>query len=284
VGGSGTRVVAEILSTLGFYIGSDLNEASDNLLFTLLFKRPKWLLAHHKNRAEIETGIHLFHKIMTGGDSLSGEELRFLARACGSMALHGNNVGGTGRGPWVLRRIWNLLAKDEGYTDRHIGWGWKEPNTHLFIQNLANTFEDFKYIHTIRNGLDMAFSKNQQQLYNWGPLHDVPRPTKAEDEPAASFKYWVRANENVARIGEQLGDDKFLLVNFDELCLTPKPWVDRIISFLGIKPDEARYNEALKLPKPPKSMGRYKAHDLNQFDPADLLALEGLGFPPVQPS
>ena len=37
VGGSGTRVIAEILIQLGFYIGSDLNSANDNLWFMLTY-------------------------------------------------------------------------------------------------------------------------------------------------------------------------------------------------------------------------------------------------------
>ena len=38
VGGSGTRVIAMILASLGLNIGNNLNEALDNLTFTLLFK------------------------------------------------------------------------------------------------------------------------------------------------------------------------------------------------------------------------------------------------------
>lgn len=66
VGGSGTRVVAELLENLGFYIGSDLNTASDNLTYTLLFKRPKWFHQNRDNREEIETGIKLFEGHMLG--------------------------------------------------------------------------------------------------------------------------------------------------------------------------------------------------------------------------
>ena len=39
IGGSGTRLIAMILASLGLNIGNDLNEAYDNLTFTLLFKR-----------------------------------------------------------------------------------------------------------------------------------------------------------------------------------------------------------------------------------------------------
>ena len=50
VGGSGTRVLAEILSLFGFYLGNDLNGAKDNLVYTLLFKRPNWFYRNKDNR------------------------------------------------------------------------------------------------------------------------------------------------------------------------------------------------------------------------------------------
>ncbi|MCK4821383.1 hypothetical protein KA005_36800 [bacterium] len=40
LGGSGTRLVSEILIHSSVYFGQDLNIANDNLLFTYLFKHP----------------------------------------------------------------------------------------------------------------------------------------------------------------------------------------------------------------------------------------------------
>ena len=45
VGGSGTRLIAQLLMELGVYMGSDRNDANDNLWFTLLFKRIEILFA-----------------------------------------------------------------------------------------------------------------------------------------------------------------------------------------------------------------------------------------------
>ena len=42
VGGSGTRVVEQMLRQLGVYTGADLNSAGDNRWFTLLCKLPRW--------------------------------------------------------------------------------------------------------------------------------------------------------------------------------------------------------------------------------------------------
>jgi len=42
VGGSGTRVVAEMLETLGLFIGDDLNDARDNMTLGRVFEATCW--------------------------------------------------------------------------------------------------------------------------------------------------------------------------------------------------------------------------------------------------
>ncbi|WP_169713577.1 sulfotransferase family protein [Paludifilum halophilum] len=51
VGGSGTRVVAELLKEMGFYLGK-LNTSNDNRTFASLFRRPQWLIRNHKRNPE----------------------------------------------------------------------------------------------------------------------------------------------------------------------------------------------------------------------------------------
>lgn len=62
VGGSGTRVVTAVLQELGVYIGYDLDQAMDNLLFLLLFKRPVWFNKIHREKDKIFTGLNIFFK------------------------------------------------------------------------------------------------------------------------------------------------------------------------------------------------------------------------------
>lgn len=278
VGGSGTRVVTEILSKLGFYVGHDLNKASDNLLYTLLFKRPNWFYKNYQNRKEIDIGISLFYKLMFRSASLSLPEIWFLLRAFGSMAIFGHNKRGTSKGLWAAIRILRLLFVKKNGDPQYIGWGWKEPNSYLLIENLAEHFAGFKYIHTIRHGLDMAFSKNHKQVYNWGPFFGVQSPTSRSEIPVASLKFWLKANEKVFSAGKELGDDRFLVIDFDKLCLSPRFEIDKLVSFLGVKIDKNLYEEAIRLPKTPSSKGRYKSHDLSQFDKDDLKMVSEFGF------
>lgn len=278
VGGSGTRVVAEILMTFGFYMGNDLNRPKDNLLYTLLFKRPKWFIKNFKNKSEIENGITLFHKLMLSIGTPSLPESVYLLKAVVSMARYGHNADGKGNGSWYLERLKRAVSKQDSINPAHIGWGWKEPNTHLLVENFTEHFQDFKYVHTIRHGLDMAFSNNQQQLYNWGPLFGVSVPVSRTDEPKASLKYWVRANNQVIQAGKRLGEERFLLMDFDDLCSFPNREIDRLVNFLGIKVNKDVFESVLHLPKTPQTKGRYKLQDLGQFNEEDLSMLTHLGY------
>jgi hypothetical protein len=278
VGGSGTRVVAEIISHLGFYIGDDLNPAKDNLWFLLLFKRPRWFRRARHDKNKIFTGLSLLSKAMLHQSGPEWAELRFLIRAVLEISIFGHNYKGAGRGFWPFMRAWHMVARQPKMTLNQSRWGWKEPNTHIYLEYLAAYFSNIKYIHMIRHGLDMAFSENQQQLYNWGPIVGLELPKSRSDVPAASLKYWIRSNRRVMEIGEKLGGQKFLVVNFDRLCLSPKSEIQKIVSFLNIEPGAENLATLCRIPQRPKSLGRYRAHNISQFDPADLNEIENLGF------
>ncbi|MGD2125629.1 MAG: sulfotransferase [Desulfobacteraceae bacterium] len=278
VGGSGTRVVAEIISHLGFYLGCDLNPANDNQWFMLLFKRPKWHQKACQNKDEVFRGLQILSNAMTSRNTPGLADLTFVLRAVLEIALEGHNHLGDGRGIWPFVRAWKMLATKERMRTSHMGWGWKEPNSHIYLDVMAEYFEGFKYIHTMRHGLDMAFSRNQQQLYNWGPLFGVELPKSKSDEPKASLRYWIKSNQRVFEIGRTLGNQKFLVVNFEKMCALAKSEIERIVSFLDIRPNAEGLEGVFAIPKKPESLGRYKSRDLNQFDAADLEVLESFGY------
>jgi hypothetical protein len=278
VGGSGTRVIAEIVNKLGFYIGYDLSPERDNLQFLLLFKRPKWYSKARYDKNKIFTGLSLFTKSMFHKNIPRWSELKFLAYAVFEIAISGHNYKGDGRGIWPFVRAWKILTTKNKPPLKLIRWGWKEPNTHIYIDYLDEYFENFKYIHTIRHGLDMAFSENQQQLYNWGPFFGIAKPQSLPEEPKASLKYWLRANRRVFEFGQKLGNQKFLVVNFEKLCMSPEPEIKKIVSFLNICPSIDDLNKAYSIPKRPKSLGRYQNFELGQFDGTDLDELKTFGY------
>ncbi len=282
LGGSGTRVVAEIVKAVGFYLGNDLNPALDNLSFSLLFKRPKWFLKNnYKSNPEISKGIKIFETAMTRGARLKFEDYSFMMKAAMQWSIFGNHFGGignSGRGIWPFKRVMRMMRSKNPDLSQFRGWAWKEPNTHIYLDYLSEYFENFKYIHVMRHGLDMAFSRNQVQLYNWGQVFGIDGTNSAAPLPKKALDFWITANERAVAIGKKFSQGNFLAINFDELCRNPGDEVKRLIDFLEIKIDEPKLKNLVQMPQKPKSSGRYQNEDLSIFSQEEIQAVRKFGF------
>jgi len=278
IGGSGTRIIAAILKEFNIFIGDDLNYPLDNLTYTLVFKRPGWYINNHLDKSKINTGISIIEKSMTKTKSYSISELLFLVSASLSMSISGHNIEKQGKGKWAYQRLVHALFNRQKEIQKYAGWGWKEPNSHLILENLDEYFTGLKYIHTIRHGLDMAYSNNQQQLYNWGKLYGIKIPQNKEEIPFFSFRYWVEANKKVLKLSKSLGPEKVYLLNFDKLCAHPKEEIQNMMNFIGIEISENHLKKAIQLPAVPKTKDRFKEHDISVFKSSDIEFLKTLGY------
>lgn len=276
IGGSGTRVFTEILTGLGCYMGNDINESCDNLCFTLLFKRPDWFRKHQTDNA-IPRGLHIFEKIMLN-EKLLPNDLAFLLESTFSTAMRGNDHLGAGKGKWAFERLINILFGKKTDLSGYSRWGWKEPNSHIYIEHLHRYFRKMKYILVIRHGLDMAFSNNQAQLYNWGPLLGVEPPMHDSPLlPQAKLKYWIKANQRAVSLGRTLLKDNFMAIHFEDLCEDPEKIIEQITVFLGLD-RECAASSLTGLIKSPKSIGRYKNEDISIFPEEDIKAVTTFGY------
>ena len=278
VGGSGTRVIAELLQMLGVFMGNDLNESLDNLAFTLLFKRRAWFYRNHKNKQQLTRGLSILKKTMTSSGKFTFGEYMFLTKATLCMTISGHNREKAGNGRWPLVRAKKILRAQNLENASNTAWGWKEPNSHLILENIEAFFPGMKYIHCIRNGLDMAFSANQQQLYNWGPLFGVNPAATAINVDEAAFRYWVEANRRAIETGKKLDPAKFMLLNYDQLCDNPETGVKSIIEFLGLNTDEHLIERLIRLPARPSSARRYRNKNISWLSEEDAYFMKTLGF------
>ncbi len=265
IGGSGTRVVANMVAKFGFYLGSDLNIASDNLWFTLLFKHKSILQIDDEQFSEL---YHLFCTAMRGhssGTLLPEKVFDVLSRF-----VRGENQDRE----WVLTRLDSMRAALTTPVPTPGRWGWKEPNTHIVVDRIAGIDRDLRYIHVARNGLDMAFSKNQNQLRLWGPAALGDRMSLS---PAGSLAYWCWAHKRILKIGAALGE-RFLFLNFDEMCKLPIEGVEKIRNFLGVPLSEIDSEMIARMIVSPRSIGRSTLYGHADFDPDDVAYVEHLGF------
>jgi hypothetical protein len=261
VGGSGTRLVAALAIALGVRPGRDLNGPNDNLWFTLLFKSadvPDLAPADFAARAAI------FVAAMDGSRALDADERALVERlAADDRPQHPRD--------WLQGRARSLLSATRAPQPLSPRWGWKEPNTHVVLPQWRVVRPDLRYVHVVRNGLDMALSANQNQRALWGPrllgraVHDSPRDALA---------YWVAAHRRIAGIGAALGDD-FLWLDYDRLCRDPDAGLAELADFLAVpRADALALRDRVETPA---STGRGGDVSLELFDPADLAYLRGIG-------
>jgi len=238
VGGSGTRIVTEILKQSGIFMGGNLNMSNDNMQIGNEFPNMRDVI---QNRGP-------GHKRLTRNLK---NQIRY------------NSKGERQIIEQTLIRFENQMFKD--YQKRNgkcNGWGWKIPGNFFILEHLSNHYQNMKYIHLIRNGFDMAFSKNQDQLKNWGEYYGVDKNECTT--PKAAINYWYAANKKAISQGEELLGKNFLVIKFEELCINPVKIVSRILNFINIeKPDIDKLRQLIKKPE---TINRYKNNNLAIFN------------------
>ncbi len=217
-GGSGTRVVARIARRAGYNLGSYINEANDALAFRSFHDR--WI-----NRF---LGMRGPKAITSDVDRATKDFHVALSQHLGS-AMH-----------------------------EQILWGWKAPRSIYLLPFLHTQFPGLKFIHVIRDGRDMAFSRNQNQLrkhalevLSWSERLFSPTPVR-------SILLWARINLQASEFSEKHLGQNYCLVRFEDLCQRPVETTANILRFLEVELDPQGIAAAEILA--PSSIGRWQNH------------------------
>lgn len=265
VGGSGTRVLAALLQALGFHIGEDLNGSLDNLWFTALFKRRR---AYFADDSELARLYEVFRAASSGRPPAVPPDLHEVEAAM----LEPRDQHPV---EWLRERAASLIARLADPRD-HPRWAWKEPSAHLFARSVLALDSELRYIHLARNGLDMAFSSNQNQLRFWGDLA-LPPALSGEPEPARSLRYWCWVEGRAQGLREDY-PGRVLWLRFEDLCARTDREGEMIARFLGCPVDPV-VRGLERLVETPSGVGRFRRVDGGGFHPEDVAFVASLGFP-----
>jgi hypothetical protein len=217
-GGSGTRVVARIVRAGGMFIGTNLNKSEDALDFGGFSDR--WINAYMARRKWPLLRDAVEERMVADLDAV-------LARHCAP-----------------LRQSASTRP-----------WGWKEPRSIYLLPFFHRRFPQMKFLHVVRDGRDMAFSENQNQLRKHGDT--LLKFRERFMSPALrSIILWNRINLFAAEYGENILHERYLRVRFEDLCNDPVPTVQRILDFFDLSGNahEIARSEVV----PPASLGRWQ--------------------------
>jgi hypothetical protein len=137
-------------------------------------------------------------------------------------------------------------------------WGWKEPRSIFLIPFFAKFFGSMKFLHIVRDGRDMAFSSNQNQLIKHG-AGMIPERIGKLNSPLRSMYLWNHLNLSAAEYGERNLTRRYLRVRFEDLCYNPIVTIGEIFDFFGLAgPVTDIANDEVK---PPESLGRWRLQE-----------------------
>ena len=245
-GGSGTRVVARIARLAGYEMGTNLNPAGDGLEFLPFHE--KWIdrvieLERNREPAPMTSPpsglVEDFHAVLD----------RHLAAAAADIRL-------------PARR-----------------WGWKAPRSIYLLPFFHGQYPGMKFIHVLRDGRDMAFSKNQNQLTKHGRRLLSWRERWCAPLPVRSILLWDRVNGRAAAYGETQLRENYIAIRFEDLCQSPVETVARILRFLDA-PGDAEALARAEISQP-STLGRWRTQPpalISRMNTAGAGALRKLGY------
>lgn len=216
-GGSGTRVMAKICQDIGFDLGDRLNRSLDALDFVPFLDR--WIDPCLSHRRD--PAVHIDVAEM-------GHQLDEVLEA------HLRNTRSTGP-----------------------RWGWKNPRTLLILPYLDRLLPAMRFIHMVRDGRDMAYSTNQNQVRKH--LESLLGPGLMASPAELSLRFWGESNLSGIDYGERIMSGRYMLVRFEDLCSDPARTINDVLKFLDVD----SHVDAEKLARnviPPESLGRWKSH------------------------
>lgn len=217
IGGSGMRVLVLIFEKLNIYMGrGHLDETLDDTYYTFIFKRQIKLSSEQfKQYLQIYLSLHL-----------------------GAFESTKKNIS-------LINKIYKMKTPQVNSCDKHkiyeqikaggtqiispgtVKWGWKEPNSYVYLDKLIKYLPNIKYIHVMRNGLDMVFNCNQNQVMFW-ENHSREKLT-----PSIILNYWVNTQKRMKNLRKKYPKN-ILIISYEEFCERPEEFLRKIFKFIEV--------------------------------------------------
>jgi hypothetical protein len=152
-------------------------------------------------------------------------------------------------------------------------WGWKEPRSIFLVSFLARALPGLRFVHVVRDGRDLAFSKNQNQPRKHADTF-LGSQSEKPDAPVRSIELWNGVNLKTADAGEAELGGRYLRIRFEDLCGEPQPVIARLLAFLELEGDP---DELAGEVEPPPTLGRWR-----EAEPELVQELERIAAPALE--
>jgi len=174
-----------------------------------------------------------------------------------------------------LSELRDTIARYASTIDVEAGpWGIKGPRSMYALPYFNLLIPTLRFVHVVRDGRDMALSRNQGQVRrHFEALFGHP----PEAAPAiAAARLWSKANVEAADWAETNLGARYMRLKYEDLCAAPQATLARVFDFLGWSPGELQRARAASVIRASGTVGRW--HSLAEEECAAITAAarEGL--------
>ena len=240
-GGSGTRVVQQILEGAGVFMGSELNESRDEI----------HILPYLNGRLNevLQVVGCIDYEPSDIPDALFAEHKSLIAEA--------------------LSAVQADIPKGQAL------WGLKQPRSIMMLAFLDQLLPDFRFVHMVRDGRDIAYSKNQNQpTRHYEALFSEPYDGSASQ----AITMWQEVNLGAARYAEKHLAGRYHCLRYEDLCQNPKEVIQALLDFLGVSAD---MTPLMQYVGESPWLGRWKeqtSEEVSKLEDAASKALKQFGY------
>lgn len=235
-GGSGTRVIVNILQHVGFYMGVRVNEAGDS--------------------GPMEQIIHRWHE-------------RYLTRAL--TAAESDEMVSFFHHHVARHRL--------AIPDETMMWGWKNPRGIFFLPLYFQEYPELRYVHVIRDGRDLAYSRNQGQTGDFAYL--LEKSERGWPIPLRCVRLWALANLALSRYARENHPDQYHCLRYEDLCDMPEETIAGLFEFLQLPGEQWDMSGAADIVQVVGNIGRFRNHPVTEVEALECVgryALEHFGY------
>jgi hypothetical protein len=232
---SGTSLMTRLLVDLGFHMGHRLSRDAESVFFQRLNRRifravgVKWgdvgeLLDMMDSEAFVERQAHAVETWLLN-------DRFFLSLDVGIVQFFGRDL-------WEVMQLAPFNA-----------WGWKDPRTTLTFPIWLRVFPRARFVHVLRNGIDVAISTHRRSLKQKRKLRN--RLVPLDFSPATldfnyCFHLWEAHVRFVLDHRVIIPDASYFEIRYERLLQNPGHTLRGLLSFLGHRVPEARLREACR--------------------------------------
>jgi hypothetical protein len=276
-GGSGTRVVSQILEKSGCFIGNNINAALDNQDFGFLLSgRIKWIEKYFPFKYQnARVYLNIFDKIYFK-QKLSGFDFFLIFKIFLEYLFNKNkqlltSISIKNRVASGKKLLGLTSGPSNNIPDIYKMWGFKSPPAIYFIKPLCVHYPGVKLIHVLRDGRDISLSKNTKPLL-YRDIFKINSP----DTVLAGFYNWCAVNTWAYNLCQKkLPAHQYLMIKYEEICTKPRESVNKLLEWSGLVPKDIQ--QLYKIPHKSKSIGRWKKYK-HIFENLDDSSLKQLGY------